>query len=264
MIEPTSKLKFPSTFVRQYYNAVTMASLGIDFNSIQSVVELGSGGGQLAQSIRSAFPHMEYYCVDLPPQLYVSGQILKSNFPGFVRDFRYVNAVNVIQAEHPGDVTMVPNHLFPWVKPRGKTLFINIASMGEMSRDVVAIYLASVKKIADIIYLRNKASEYVSEAETSARVPTDPHCYDNWLPENKTFSGTLVLNYTEYNEMLKDEYNLQTQNIEGPISSVQYGYAGIQPTEFCKPERSHVPYFEAVWEKKCATGGSELQTEKAE
>jgi len=140
------------------------------------------------------------------------------------------------------------------VKPRGKTLFINIASMGEMSRDVVALYMATAKRFADVIYLRNKASEAIQGTETSARVPTDPHCYDNWVPESKASSGTLVQDYEEYNNMLKYQFSLQMKN-DKPISSVQYGYADVSPTVFCQPERSHVPYFEAVWEKSCAAHG---------
>ena len=126
--------------------------------------------------------------------------------------------------------------------------------MGEMSRDVVALYVASAKRFADVIYLRNKASETAMGTETSARVPTDPHCYDNWVPESKASSGTLVQDYEEYNKMLKDQFSLQVKN-DKPISSVQYGYADVSPTVFCQPEHSHVPYFEAVWEKSCAAHG---------
>ena len=43
---------------------------------------VGSGGAQLVQAVRAAYPHLDYYCVDLPTQLYVAGQVLKANFPG--------------------------------------------------------------------------------------------------------------------------------------------------------------------------------------
>ena len=68
---------FPTDLLRQYTVAASIARMGIVFEDIVSVVELGSGGGQLAQAIRSLYPHIEYYCIDLPTQLYVAGQILK-------------------------------------------------------------------------------------------------------------------------------------------------------------------------------------------
>ena len=88
-------------------------------------------GGQLAQSVRAAYPNIEYYCVDLSTQLYVAGQVrnptcpalnhslesffvrqvLRATFPGYVKGYPALKGLNTIQAERPGEILMVPNWL---------------------------------------------------------------------------------------------------------------------------------------------------------
>jgi len=123
-----------------------------------------------------------------------------------------------------------------------------------MSRSVVGIYLAHVRRFAHYVYLRNKANEKVESAEISKISPKAPQCYQNWLKEVDKPApdpATLVLDSTEYKRMLQDRYDLVSGRRQDPLTIVNYGYKDVYPTTWCQPEKSHVPYFEALWRRKC-------------
>ena len=64
------------------------ASKLIDFDSIHSILELGTGiGGQL-EVIKKLHPDVNYYVFDITPMLYVCEQYLKSIFPSSVVSYR--------------------------------------------------------------------------------------------------------------------------------------------------------------------------------
>jgi len=113
--------------------------------------------------------------------------------------------------------------------------------------------MAHIRKFANLIYLRNKATERCTEEgkeQYTKEIKGEPKCYANWLGNGKEMdSGCLILKKEEYNEMLKDRFTLRSGYKMNPKTLINYGYEEIQPTEICSPERSHVGYFEGLWER---------------
>jgi len=54
---------------------------GVDFNSINTVMELGAGYGRTAYVFLKAFPHLKYIVADIPPALYISQRYLSGQLP---------------------------------------------------------------------------------------------------------------------------------------------------------------------------------------
>jgi len=169
-----------------------------------------------------------------------------------VRDYRSLGTEGPITAQQQGDITMVPNWLIGRLRPRGRTLFVNIASLGEMSRNVVAVYLSHAKRFADAIYLRNKYKESDNPKEETKNLKGHPECYALAVPKTSAKAGTVVLDGLEYKQILDDRFIMKGPPNLKPIALINWGYQDLYPTSFCEVERSHVPYFEAVWERRCA------------
>jgi putative sugar O-methyltransferase len=124
----------------------------VDFDKVQSIVEIGGGYGGLAEVTLKLHPHIVYVDVDIPPQIYLASQYLSACFEGKVAGYDETrNLVEIACKDHAGKQVFP---LCPWQLPslRGKfDLFINSASFQEMEPDIV-------KNYAD--YLNRLVTEY--------------------------------------------------------------------------------------------------------
>jgi putative sugar O-methyltransferase len=127
-----------------YYWRYAHACRFIEFDRVDSVVELGSGGGKQVEVLRKLHPHLTFYLLDLAPQLYVCGQYLKRVFPGQVVDYRVTRTASPVPAGQPGQILTLGNWQIRDLAPRGATLFWNDSSLSEMEPDVVLHYLGAV------------------------------------------------------------------------------------------------------------------------
>ena len=122
--------------------------------------------------------------------------------------------------------------------------------MGEMSRSVVGIYMAYAIRFSHFVYLNNKASEQARKTETSEILADAPQCYGYWNPtRDASLTGTLVLDKKEYFNILSSRFELVAENTQ-PTALIVYG-DDAHETTVCSQEVSHVPYFEALWRRKC-------------
>ncbi|MGA2392009.1 MAG: putative sugar O-methyltransferase [Candidatus Lustribacter sp.] len=135
-----------------YYLRYAYLSQFVSFDAIESVVELGSGDGCQAEIIKKFHPHVTYYMVDIPPVLYVGGQCMEAAFPHAYVPFTRHAGDGPIELP-PGSIGTCGNWQLGQVRPRGTTLFISCASLGEMHRAAVANYLDLASQFADWVYL---------------------------------------------------------------------------------------------------------------
>jgi len=102
--KPISDLKIstigsPADLIKINNNIYTMSMLRyyifyaccckyVNFNSIESIMELGCGSGKQIEVIKKLHPKICFYLFDIPPQLYVCEQYLKAVFPNSVIGYR--------------------------------------------------------------------------------------------------------------------------------------------------------------------------------
>lgn len=135
-----------------YYRRYAYVSQFVDFDAIESVVELGSSDGCQAEIIKKFHPHITYYMVDVPPVLYVGGQCMEAVFPQAYVPFTRHAGDGPIELP-PGSIGACGNWQLGQIRPRGTTLFISCASLAEMQRAAVANYLSQAGGLADWVYL---------------------------------------------------------------------------------------------------------------
>ena len=161
---------YTDNFVR-YYTMYAFASKSINFDLVQSVLELGTGiGGQL-EVIKKLHPHLTYYIIDIPPQLYVCEQYLKEVFPDDVISYRETRNMKQIPEVTNGKIFIFAPWQLPNLKNLSYDVFWNSASLQEMDPPIVENYLgfanSQTKKYIflnaldakrDLIRIKNKVS----------------------------------------------------------------------------------------------------------
>ena len=120
------------------------------------VVELGSGSGKQVEVIKKLHPTTRFLLFDIPPQLYVCEQYLKTVFPGQVVSYRETRDWSQLADPKPGQICILPNWKFPQTASTECDLFWNAASFQEMEPDVVANYLKYVRAAAKTVFLQEK------------------------------------------------------------------------------------------------------------
>jgi putative sugar O-methyltransferase len=135
-----------------YYMRYAFVAAQIDFANIETVVELGSGGGRQAEVLSKLHPHLAVVQLDLAPHLYVAEQYLKTALPGRVVSYRENRERGSVQPE-AGKVTMLGNFRIGDVEAAGRTLFWNAASFGEMEPTVVEHYAAAASAYSHWLFL---------------------------------------------------------------------------------------------------------------
>lgn len=137
----------------QYYLQYAYVSRFADFDKLTVIAELGSGMGRQTEIFFKLHPSNTYLLLDIPPQIYVAEQYLKTVFPGKVVSYRETRNWQDLSLVKPGHIHILGNHQMPLL-PSGKiNLFWNSASFHEMEPDVVLNYLKYVNDSADYVYL---------------------------------------------------------------------------------------------------------------
>lgn len=125
-----------------------MRTAGIDFGRVRSLFEIGGGFGINLHLLLENFPNIRK-CVylDIPPNLYVGTQYLKSHFGAAVRDYRATRGAPVRFAD---DDTLEIACIAPWQIEQLEAdidLFHNAHSFVEMPEPVVANYAGHVERL---------------------------------------------------------------------------------------------------------------------
>lgn len=139
-----------------YYIRYAYCCRFIDFNSINTIVELGSGSCKLTEVIRKLHPHITFYNFDISPQLYVGERYLETVFGDDLVSYRSNRVLNEMPVAEPGKIYMMGSWQFPLLKNFKFDLFFNLTSFQEMEPDVVANYLSFINGNAKYVYLHSK------------------------------------------------------------------------------------------------------------
>ncbi len=126
----------------------------IDFDGVKILVELGCGSGKQVEVIKKLHPDICFLLFDIPPQVYVCEQYLKSVFPGDVVSYRDTKQMDSVTDIRGGRIFIFGNWKFPIIGQLRADLFWNSASFQEMEPDVVANYLKYINTQARAVYLR--------------------------------------------------------------------------------------------------------------
>jgi putative sugar O-methyltransferase len=135
-----------------YYMRYAFVAGAVDLNTVDVVVELGSGSGKQVEVLKRLHPHLTFVLADLAPQLYVAERFLHAVFPDDCVSYDATRAAGRVEIR-PGKIHFVGNARVEDLEPDGRVLFWNCASFGEMEPDVVARYANVVSPWADWLYL---------------------------------------------------------------------------------------------------------------
>jgi len=118
----------------------------MNFDSIDSIMELGSGAGKQIELIKKLHPDLSFYVFDIPPQLYVCEQYLSALFPGSVISYRQTRLMKNIPEKRKGKIFIFGNWKIPEITNLVYDLFWNSTSFQEMEPEVVLNYLNYINR----------------------------------------------------------------------------------------------------------------------
>ena len=129
-----------------YYIKYAHCSKFIDFNSINSIAEIGSGSGKQTEVMKRLYPDINFYIFDIPPQIYVAEQYLSALFPDSVVSYRETRKLKQIPKNEKGKIYIFePQHLAQ-IQNLKYDFFFNASSFQEMEPEVVTNYLKYVNE----------------------------------------------------------------------------------------------------------------------
>lgn len=137
----------------QYYLQYSYVSRFVNFADLPVIAELGSGMGRQTEIFFKLHPGSAYLLFDIPPQLYVAEQYLKTVFPGKVVSYRETKDWTDLSKVKPGHIHILGNFKMPILTTGPVDLFWNSASFHEMEPAVVRNYLRYVDATARWAYL---------------------------------------------------------------------------------------------------------------
>ena len=139
--------EYSFNFLKYFYRALIMDDY-MTLSESEIFFEIGAGYGGQAEVLLKMFPNLRICVSDIPPQLYVLEQYLKSVFPGKVLGYTDTKALKHIEKDTFSDyrVIIVP----PWdiCKVEGQIFdnFTNQISFQEMSHDTVSKYCNDLQR----------------------------------------------------------------------------------------------------------------------
>jgi len=135
-----------TTSILHYYFMYAYCCRFFDFNSINSMMELGGGAGKQIEVIKKLHPNICFFVTDIPPQLYVCEQYLKEVFPGSVVSYEKTRNMEKIPDNIKGKIFIIGNWKFPTLKDFNYDLFWNSTSLQEIESDVALNYLKYINR----------------------------------------------------------------------------------------------------------------------
>jgi len=136
-----------------FYMRYAYVSQFVDFDAIQTIVEIGPGSGLQTEVLHKLHPHLTTYLFDIPPQSYVCNQYLKAVFKGRVVPIEKTAQLNELPSAEAGKIHLFNSWQVPLVAGTPIDLFWNAASFNEMQPDLVGNYLSFIQPTAKWLYL---------------------------------------------------------------------------------------------------------------
>jgi putative sugar O-methyltransferase len=123
----------------------------VDLDRVTSVFEIGGGFGTMAHILLQNFPNIKTYVyLDIPPNLFIGTQYLRSLYPNAVRDYKDLQNLQEIDIESHGNGPTI-YCICPWQIERLRgtiDLFYNSHSFVEMTKDIVSNYARFIEKVS--------------------------------------------------------------------------------------------------------------------
>jgi putative sugar O-methyltransferase len=133
--------KLYTTRLLYYYIHYAYCCKYVDFNTIDTIMELGAGSGKQIEVIKKLHPHTTFYVFDIAPQLYICQQYLSALFPDSVISYRQTRTMNELPEEHVGKILIFGSWKISELAGLSYDLFWNSASFQEMEPNIVSNYL---------------------------------------------------------------------------------------------------------------------------
>lgn len=140
-----------------YYVMYSYCCQFIDFDQIDSIMEIGGGSGKQIEVIKKLHPHITFYVFDLCPQLYVCERYLSEIFPDSAVSYKETRNMTRIPDNKKGKIFFLGNWKISTLENLDCDGFWNSASLQEMEPDIVSNYLK---------YVNSKTSKFVFLHET--------------------------------------------------------------------------------------------------
>ncbi|MBF0382108.1 MAG: putative sugar O-methyltransferase [Magnetococcales bacterium] len=179
------KNRYTLAFLR-YYLQYRWVKKRIDFSGVKTICELGTGYGGQIEVIRKLHPNIKFLVCDIPPQLYIAEQYLKSVFPGDVTGYMETSAMDKINLMNTKSITIIGT----WQLTKVESpidLFISSTTFQEMEPDIVDNYFKIIKSFTkQHIYLMQlvKGQKLASEiGKHGVLKPTTLEHYEKFLNE---------------------------------------------------------------------------------
>ena len=128
-----------------YYVPYAYCSRFVNFDSINTIMELGSGAGNQTEVLKKLYPNITFYLFDIPPQLYVCEKYLSKVFPDDVITYEETRNLKKIPDEK-GKIFIFGSWKIPDLINFSCDLFWNSASFQEMEPEIVLNYLKYINK----------------------------------------------------------------------------------------------------------------------
>lgn len=135
-------------FVNYFHRALMMEKY-LHISNSTFLLEIGAGYGGQAEILLKMFPKLKVCLTDIPPQLYVIEQYLKSLFPGEVLGYEDTTEMQTIDSRNMGKNRVAI--IAPWelnkIEDNTFENFTNQASFQEMSHDTVRRYCDELHRL---------------------------------------------------------------------------------------------------------------------
>jgi len=136
-----------------YYLRYAYCCRFVDFDTIDAIVEVGCGSGRATEILGQLHPHLRFYLLDLPPQLYVTRQRLNEAFPGALLPYSKTRESSFHATDAEGTIATLLPHAIDRIAPSGNVLSWNQMVYCIMPPNTVAHYLRLLARIAQTIYI---------------------------------------------------------------------------------------------------------------
>lgn len=143
--------------------------LNHDWSEIKHILELGAGCGHQARTFLNLIPGLKYTIIDLPETLLFSFTHLSLCFPD--KKILFVTSPSDIAKIDDHDIAFVPAVFAEMLSGRSYDLFVNTASMGEMTNSTIHRWMDLLQNRVKLKYLYtlNRYLNVVNEALATFR-----------------------------------------------------------------------------------------------
>ena len=167
----------------RYYLMYAYCCKFVNFDSIETVMEIGSGRGGQIEVLKKLHPHLTFFVFDIPPQLYVCEQYLKALFPDSLISYRETREMKTLPSKPEGKIFILPPWILPKIENLSYDLFWNSVSFQEMNPPTVSHYLKFVnQQTKKFVFLHaGKVGDVYYDGKRTILKAVGIDHYDKWL-----------------------------------------------------------------------------------